>query len=99
MTARQAATIAQTAQAKLLVLTHFSQRYNTIDEFVREAYPIHPNVIAVQDGDVVTIPKKSVARLINAAAVGSGTDAAAHSVATVLISVGDRARVHKAASS
>ena len=59
LTARQAAMIAQTAQAKLLVLTHFSQRYNTIDEFVREAYQVHPNVIAVQDGDVVTIPKKS----------------------------------------
>ncbi len=58
LTARQAAMMAQTAQAKLLVLTHFSQRYNTIDEFVREAYPIHPNVIAVQDGDVIKMPKK-----------------------------------------
>lgn len=57
LTAQQAATIAQQANAKLLVLTHFSQRYASIDEFVREAYPIHPNVIAVQDGDVVTIPK------------------------------------------
>lgn len=57
LTAQQAAMIAQEAQAQLLVLTHFSQRYTTIDEFVREAYPIHPNVIAVQDGDVVTVPK------------------------------------------
>lgn len=55
LTAQQAATIAKEANARLLVLTHFSQRYNTIDEFVREAYPIHPNVIAVQDGDVVAI--------------------------------------------
>ena len=57
LTAQQAAQIAKDAQAKLLVLTHFSQRYNSIDDFVREAYPIHPNVIAVQDGDVVVIPK------------------------------------------
>lgn len=57
LTAQQAAQIAKDAQAKLLVLTHFSQRYNSIDDFVREAYPIHPNVIAVQDGDVVAIPK------------------------------------------
>jgi ribonuclease BN (tRNA processing enzyme) len=39
------------------VLTHFSQRYNAIDDFVREAHAIHSNVIAVQDGDVVAIPK------------------------------------------
>ena len=57
LTAQQAAQIAQEAGANLLVLTHFSQRYNTIDEFVREAYAIHSNVIAVQDGDVVAIPK------------------------------------------
>ncbi|HEX4945703.1 MAG TPA: ribonuclease Z [Blastocatellia bacterium] len=57
LTAPQAATIAQAANAKLLVLTHFSQRYNSVDDFVREAYAIHSNVIAVQDGEVVTIPR------------------------------------------
>jgi ribonuclease Z len=58
LTARQAATIAKEAQAKLLVLTHFSQRYNATDAFVSEARAIHPNVIAVQDGDVINFPKK-----------------------------------------
>jgi len=57
LTAQQAATIAHEAKAKLLMLTHFSQRYNTVDDFVREAYAIHPNVIAVQDGDAIAIPR------------------------------------------
>ncbi|MBS1807771.1 MAG: ribonuclease Z [Acidobacteria bacterium] len=57
LTAQQAATIAKDANAKMLVLTHFSQRYTSMDGFIREAYPIHPNVIAVQDGDVVMIRK------------------------------------------
>lgn len=57
LTAQQAATIAKDANAKMLVLTHFSQRYTSMDGFIREAYPIHPNVIAVQDGDVVVIRK------------------------------------------
>lgn len=57
LTAQQAATIAREANAKLLVLTHFSQRYTSVDDFVREAYEIHPTVLAVQDGDVVAIPR------------------------------------------
>ena len=58
LTAQQAATIAQEAGAKLLVLTHFSQRYAAIEEFAREAQAIHPQTIAVQDGDVIEVPKK-----------------------------------------
>lgn len=57
LTAQQAAMIAQAANANLLVLTHFSRRYTTTEDFVREASLIHSNVIAVQDGDVVAIPK------------------------------------------
>lgn len=58
LTATQAAEIAREAKANLLVLTHFSQRYKTIDEFVSEAREIHPNVVAVKDGDQVDFPKR-----------------------------------------
>ncbi len=58
LTAQQAATIAREAGANLLVLTHFSQRYHTVDDFLREALAVHLNVLAVQDGDVVAMPKK-----------------------------------------
>ncbi|MFO0728672.1 MAG: ribonuclease Z [Myxococcota bacterium] len=49
LTATEAATIAAQAQAKLLVLTHFSQRYPTTAPFVEEARRIHENVIAAKD--------------------------------------------------
>jgi len=49
MTARQAATIAKKAQAKQLVLTHFSARYTSTDPFVREARSIFPRTYAARD--------------------------------------------------
>lgn len=58
LTAAQAATIAKRAGANLLVLTHFSQRYGFIQEFVAEAKEIHPNVVAVRDGDTVEMPPR-----------------------------------------
>lgn len=58
MTAAQAATIAKEAGAKLLVLTHFSQRYPSTDPFMEEACAIHPNVVVARDGKRVPIPRE-----------------------------------------
>ncbi len=58
MTARQAAIIAKEAGARRLVLTHFSQRYGSLKPFLEEARAIHPDVVAVRDGDRVPVPKR-----------------------------------------
>ena len=58
LTATQAAEIAQKSNAAKLVLTHFSQRYNSIADFVREARTIHEQTIAVSDGDQVEILRR-----------------------------------------
>ncbi len=58
MTARQAAMVAKEAGARRLVLTHFSQRYGSLKPFLEEARAIHPDVVAVRDGDRVPVPKR-----------------------------------------
>ena len=58
LTAQQAAQIAKDSNAGLLVLTHFSQRYQNIQDFLTEAKEIHQNSIAVKDGDFVDFPKR-----------------------------------------
>ncbi|MEM6295859.1 MAG: ribonuclease Z [Myxococcota bacterium] len=58
MTAVQAAEIGKEAGARRVVLTHFSQRYLSVDPFVEEASAIHPDVVAVQDGQRVPVPKR-----------------------------------------
>lgn len=58
MTAAQAARVAKESGARRLVLTHFSQRYPDTSAFLEEARPIHEDVIAVSDGDVVPVPKR-----------------------------------------
>jgi len=58
MTAAHAARVAADSNAKLLVLTHFSQRYQNTEDFVTEATEIHPHSIAVRDGDFVDFPKR-----------------------------------------
>jgi ribonuclease Z len=49
MTAADAATIAKKAHVKKLVITHFSQRYKTSDELLKEAKKIFANTIAAKD--------------------------------------------------
>ena len=59
LTAKQAAEIAKIAKVEKLVLTHFSQRYNSTADFVREAKEIHENTVAVSDGDQIEILKRN----------------------------------------
>jgi len=57
MTAKQAAEIAKKAQAKELILTHFSARYQDLDEFEKEARAIFPRTFAADDLKVFPFPK------------------------------------------
>lgn len=57
MTASQAATIAKEAKAHKLVLTHFSQRYQSVEPFLEEARPIFENVVAAKDGKRIPIER------------------------------------------
>ncbi len=54
-TARQAATIAQKANAKQLCLGHYSTRYENIDAFKTEALTIFDHVILAEDGKKIEI--------------------------------------------
>lgn len=58
MTATDAAEIALQANARRLVLTHFSQRYPSVEPFVVEASAIHPDVHVAHDGLVVDCPPR-----------------------------------------
>lgn len=49
-TAKEAATIALKANAKQLVLGHYSTRYDSLDYFKQEAETIFPNVLLGDDG-------------------------------------------------
>ena len=51
-TAKQAAAIALKANAKQLVLGHFSTRYGSIDPFKDEAETVFPNVHLADDGKI-----------------------------------------------
>lgn len=55
LTARQAAEIARETGASKLVLTPFSQRYESTDPFLAEARAIHDDVVAAADGLVVPL--------------------------------------------
>lgn len=59
LTAKDAAKIALDAHAELLVLTHYSARYVTTEEFVEEAKEIFPHVIAADDLMYIPFPVHS----------------------------------------
>ena len=49
MTAKQAAQIAKAAGVKQLILTHFSARYQDVEDFGREAREVFPNTWVAED--------------------------------------------------
>ena len=53
-TAKEAAQIAKAAQAKQLVLGHYSTRYGNIEVFKEEAETVFDNVILAEDGKVIS---------------------------------------------
>lgn len=57
LTAAGAARIAREAEVDVLVLTHFSQRYDDDRQFLEEALPIHPNTVLAQDLARVPVPR------------------------------------------
>ncbi len=59
LTAADAARAARNSGARKLALTHFSQRYLTIDQHLAEAREIFDNVIALNDLDHTGIPRRS----------------------------------------
>ncbi len=59
LTASQAATLADEAGARRLVLSHFSERYDDYGGFAQQAGAIHPDVIAANDLDVIEVPSAS----------------------------------------
>lgn len=57
LTAKEAATIAKQANAKKLILTHFSARYQSLKEFETEAKTVFPNVFIADDLKVFPFEK------------------------------------------
>lgn len=58
MTAAQAATLGSEAGARRLALTHFSQRYTTLEGFRAEAGARHPDVVVAEDFTQVSVPPR-----------------------------------------
>lgn len=57
LTAKEAALIAKEAGVEQLILTHFSARYQNLEEFENEARPIFPNTYAGKDLKVFPFPR------------------------------------------
>jgi ribonuclease Z len=59
LTAAQTAEIARKAGVEKLILTHFSPRYTSVDDFVLEAKEIHSNVVAARDRKRIEFPRRT----------------------------------------
>ena len=57
LTAKQAANIAKKANVKQLVLTHFSARYQSLQEFKKEGKSVFPNTHIAEDLKVFPLPR------------------------------------------
>ena len=57
MTAKEAALIAKEANAKKLILTHFSARYADASSFEKEARKVFPQAYAAEDFKRFSFPK------------------------------------------
>jgi ribonuclease Z len=57
LTARQAAEIAKEAGVEQLILTHFSARYQDLEDFAREAQAIFPNTLIADDFKYFPFPR------------------------------------------
>jgi len=55
LSAADAARLARAANCRHLLLTHFSQRYQSSAPFLAEASTIHPRVSVLDDGDVIDL--------------------------------------------
>jgi ribonuclease Z len=58
LTAEQAGKIARDTGVKKLVITHFSQRYSSVDDLADEAGRFHDDVVAATDGAHIPFPKR-----------------------------------------
>jgi ribonuclease Z len=58
LTAAQAGQVARDCGVKLLVISHYSQRYLTPEALVQEAYRFHPLSVAAGDGDRIDLPRR-----------------------------------------
>ncbi|MBM3198906.1 MAG: ribonuclease Z [Chlamydiae bacterium] len=58
LTAKQAALIAKEAEAEELVLTHFSARYQDVQELVQEAQLVFPKTIGAEDLKQIPFPRR-----------------------------------------
>lgn len=56
-TTKQAAEIAKKAGAGKLLIGHFSSRYKKYDDFEKEAREVFENTVAINDGDIFSVPK------------------------------------------
>ncbi|MEX2586858.1 MAG: ribonuclease Z [Actinomycetota bacterium] len=58
MTAADAARVASEVNVRLLVLTHFSQRYDDTDSLLAEARAVFPNTVAAKDLTTIALPPR-----------------------------------------